>query len=79
MVIAVSLPQDEAEDVRGLLGRPDGDPDNDLERPDTNTLSNNSDTETIFFDFGEECKFGCTNGCVSFRSFQNLSKFPLKA
>ena len=45
-----------AVDTSGLLGTVDGDATNDLLTPLGETLSNNTNEESIYYNFGQKCK-----------------------
>ena len=56
MIFVVNIPNDQRTEVRGLLGTPDGNPDNDFEAQSTFVLNPNATTEEIYDQFGETCE-----------------------
>ena len=56
MIFVVNVPNDQRSEIRGLLGTPDGNPDNDFEAQSTFVLNPNATTEEIHYQFGETCK-----------------------
>ena len=57
MIFVVTVPNDAASTVRGLLGTPNGNPDDDFQTRNLMSISINSTEEQIFNEFGETCKF----------------------
>ena len=56
MIFVVTVPNDAASTVRGLLGTPNGNQNDDFQTPTLMTININSTEETIFNDFGETCE-----------------------
>lgn len=77
--MSLGVPEEHRNDVIGLLGNFDGDKTNDfIPRYKTESLPNNSSDRTIFFDFGQKCKY-CSLLCLLENSltFRKCFALPL--
>jgi hypothetical protein len=55
--ITVGTPASDVNTTRGLLGVYNGNPDDDLTAPDGSVVDSASSERTIYYEFGEKCKF----------------------